>query len=64
MCCMHPGKCRLLTGIFRSNLLCRIQEEGGLLTNSEVIQVLKDREADKQAVVSKALPSEIKVGHG
>lgn len=40
---------------------CRIEHNGGLLSNVEVLHVLRDREADKQAVISKALPSEIKV---
>lgn len=31
----------------------------GLLSNDEVLAVLKDREADKQPVVSRAAPSEI-----
>lgn len=39
----------------------RIQLDGGFLSNSEVISVLREREANKQAVVSKAQPSEIKV---
>lgn len=38
-----------------------IEHDGGLLSNVEVLHVLRDREADKQAVISKALPSEIKV---
>lgn len=37
-----------------------IEEQSSLLTNIEVIHALREREADKQAVVSKALPSEIK----
>ena len=40
---------------------CSVQGDAGLLTNSEVLTVLKGREADKQPVVSKALPSEIEV---
>lgn len=31
------------------------------MSNAEVLAVLKDREANKQAVISKALPSEITV---
>lgn len=38
-----------------------IEENAGLLSNNEVLAVLKDREADQQAVVSRALPSEIEV---
>lgn len=38
-----------------------IEKGEGLLTNSEVIAVLADHEADKQPLVSKAKPSEIVV---
>ena len=38
-----------------------MERDGGLLSNAEVLDVLKDREANKQAVVSSALPSEIRV---
>lgn len=41
-----------------------MEANGGLLSNNEVLAVLKDREADKPASVSKALPSEIKVSRG
>ena len=41
---------------------CSIEENVGLLSNNEVLAVLKDREADRHPSVSKALPSEIKVG--
>ena len=40
---------------------CRLQDNAGLLTNSEVLTVLRDREADQEPVVSKAQPSEHKV---
>eukprot|EP00887_Chlorella_sp_A99_P005685 scaffold1.g5685.t1 len=40
---------------------CSLEENGGLLSNNEVLAVLKAREADKHPSVSKALPSEIKV---
>ena len=40
----------------------RVEENLGLLSNDEVLAVLKDREADKQPVVSRATPSEIQVG--
>lgn len=36
-----------------------VEENLGLLSNDEVLAVLKDREADKQPVVSRATPSEI-----
>jgi hypothetical protein len=36
-------------------------KDEGTLTNSEVLAVLQDREADKEPVVSKAKPSEIQV---
>ena len=36
-----------------------MEENLGLLSNDEVLAVLKDREADKQPVVSRAAPSEI-----
>lgn len=39
-----------------------VEENLGLLSNDEVLAVLKDREADKQPVVSRATPSEIQVG--
>lgn len=36
-----------------------VEENLGLLSNDEVLAVLKDREADKQPVISRATPSEI-----
>ncbi len=39
-----------------------VEENLGLLSNDEVLAVLKDREADKQPVISRATPSEIQVG--
>ncbi|PSC75678.1 P-loop nucleoside triphosphate hydrolase superfamily [Micractinium conductrix] len=36
-----------------------VEENIGLLSNDEVLAVLKDREADKQPVISRATPSEI-----
>jgi hypothetical protein len=38
-----------------------LEDNGGLLTNSEVIEALKHRGADKQLVVSDAHPSEHRV---
>ena len=40
---------------------CRVVENLGLLSNDEVLAVLKDREADKQPVISRATTSEIQV---
>lgn len=45
-------------------LCCSVEENLGLLSNDEVLAVLKDREADKQPVISRATPSEIQVGAG
>jgi hypothetical protein len=45
------------------NAFLRLEENAGELTNSEVLEVLKDREADRQPVISKARPSEIQVVH-
>lgn len=41
-----------------------MEENLGLLSNDEVLAVLKDREADKQPVISRATPSEIQVRSG
>ena len=40
---------------------CSVEGNIGLLSNDEVLAVLKDREADKQPVISRATPSEIQV---
>lgn len=48
--CRRPSRCR------------SVEENLGPLSNDEVLAVLKDREADKQPVVSRATPSEIQVG--
>ena len=53
--------CTALELLLYSNC-CRLQDNAGLLTNAEVLSVLRDREADQEPVVSKALPSEHKVG--
>ena len=41
--------------------VCRLQEQVGLLTNSEVLQVLKERGCDTNDPSSRALPSEREV---
>ena len=69
-CCWGGSQARRLPSLGVARSLYRacpagarprsLEENGGPLSNPEVLHVLKNREADKQPVLSKALPSEIK----